>query len=73
MTTLSGSVIVAAPLAVTRESLRPYLALGIGLMQARIKHAAGVLPLDEDMLAVNVGVGATGFFTDRTGLRLLSA
>jgi hypothetical protein len=70
VTTLSGSVIVAAPLAVTRESLRPYLALGIGLMQARIKHAAGVLPLDEDMLAVNVGVGATGFFTDRTGLRL---
>ncbi len=69
VTTVSGSVIVAAPLAVTRESLRPYLALGIGLMQARSKHAAGVLPVDENLLAVNVGVGATGFLTDRTGLR----
>ncbi len=69
VTTVSGSVIVTAPLAMTRESLRPYLVMGIGLMQARSTHAAGVLPLDENLLAVNVGVGATGFFTDRTGLR----
>jgi hypothetical protein len=69
VTTVSGSVIVAAPLAVTRESLRPYLALGIGLMQARSKHAGGVLPVNEDLLAMNVGVGAIGFLTDRTGLR----
>jgi hypothetical protein len=69
VTTVTGSVIVAAPLAVTRESLRPYLALGIGLMQARSNHVAGVLPVDENLLAVNVGVGATGFLTDRTGLR----
>ena len=70
VTTVSGSVIVAAPLAMTRESLRPYFVVGIGLMQARIKHVAGVLPLDENIPAVIVGVGATGFFTDRTGLRL---
>jgi hypothetical protein len=70
VTTLSGSVIVAAPLAMTRESLRPYLVLGMGLMQARIKHVAGVLPVDENIPAVIIGVGATGFFTDRTGLRL---
>ena len=69
VTTVSGSVIVAAPLFITRESLRPYLALGIGRMQARSKHAGGVLPVDEDLLAVNVGVGAIGFLTDRTGLR----
>ena len=69
VTTVSGSAIVAAPLAMTRESLRPYLALGIGLMQARSKHAGGVLPVDEDLLAVNLGVGAIGFLTERTGLR----
>lgn len=69
VTTFTGSVLVAAPLAMTRESLRPYLALGIGLMQARSRHVAGVLPVDEDLLAVNVGVGASGFLTDRTGLR----
>jgi len=69
VTTVTGSVIVATPLAVTRESLRPYLALGIGLMQARSDHVAGVLPVDENLLEVNVGVGATGFLTDRIGLR----
>jgi hypothetical protein len=69
VTTLSGSVIVAAPLAMTRESIRPYVVVGVGLMQARIKHVAGVLPLNDNMPAVIVGLGATGFFTDRTGLR----
>ena len=69
VTTVSSGVIVTAPLALTRESLRPYLALGIGLMQARSKHVAGVLPVNENLYAVNVGVGATGFLTDRTGLR----
>jgi len=69
VTTVSGNVIVTAPLTITRESLRPYLALGLGLMQARSSHVAGVLPLNEGLLAMNVGVGAIGFLTDRTGLR----
>lgn len=69
VTTFSGSALLAAPLSVTRESLRPYLVLGLGLMQARSSHAAGLLPVNENLLAVNVGVGATGFLTDRTGLR----
>ncbi|MDA1183108.1 MAG: hypothetical protein O2930_00510 [Acidobacteria bacterium] len=69
VTTYSGNVLLAAPLAVTRESLRPYLVLGLGLMQARSTHAAGLLPVHENLLAMNVGVGATGFLTDRTGLR----
>ena len=69
VTTVSGSVIVAAPLVMTRESLRPYLALGIGLMQARSKHAADLFPVDENLPAVHIGVGAIGFVTERTGLR----
>jgi hypothetical protein len=69
VTTLSGNVIVAAPLAVTRESLRPYLVGGLGLMQARSKHAAGLFPVDEDLLGLNIGAGAIGFVTERTGLR----
>jgi hypothetical protein len=35
VTTLSGNVLLAAPLALTRESLRPYLVGGLGLLQAR--------------------------------------
>lgn len=69
VTTVSGSVIVAAPLSLTRESLRPYLAAGLGLIQARSNHAAGLFPIDEDLAAVNIGVGALGFVTERTGLR----
>lgn len=69
VTTLSGSIIVAAPLAVTRESLRPYVVGGLGLMQARSKHVAGLFPVDQNVLAVNLGGGAIGFLTERTGLR----
>jgi len=69
VTTASGSVIVAAPLALTRESLRPYFVGGLGLMQARSKHAADLFPIDENLSAVNIGGGAIGFVTERTGLR----
>lgn len=69
VTTFTGNVIIAVPLAVTRESLRPYVVGGLGLLQARSKHAAGLFPVDENLLAVNFGGGAIGFVTDRTGLR----
>jgi len=69
VTTVNGNVIVAAPLALTRESLRPYLVGGLGLMQARSKHAAGLFPVEQDLLGLSVGAGAIGFVTERTGLR----
>jgi opacity protein-like surface antigen len=69
VTTVSGSVIVAAPVAVTRESLRPYLVGGLGLLQARSKHAGDLLPVDRNVVGLNLGAGAIGMVTDRTGLR----
>ncbi len=69
VTMLDGSVIVAAPLAVTRESLRPYLIGGLGLMQARSDDAVSIFPIDRNFLAVNVGGGAIGLLTPRTGVR----
>jgi hypothetical protein len=69
VTTLTGSVILAAPLALTRESLRPYLVGGLGLLQARSKHAAGLFPVDQDLLGVTLGAGAIGLVSERTGLR----
>jgi len=69
VTTVSGNVIVAAPLALTRESLRPYVVGGLGLIQARSKHAAGLFPVEQDLLGLSVGAGAIGFVTERTGLR----
>ena len=67
VTTVSGSAIVTAPLALTRESLRPYLVGGIGLMQARSKHAADLFPVDENLPAVHIGVGAIGFCDRASG------
>lgn len=69
VTTFTGSVIVALPLAVTRESLRPYVVGGLGLLQARSSNAAGLFPVDENLLGLTLGGGAIGFLTSTTGLR----
>ena len=69
VTSFSGSVVVAVPLSVTRESLRPYVVGGLGLLQARSNQAAGLFPVDENLLGVNIGAGAIGMLSDRTGVR----
>jgi hypothetical protein len=69
VTTLTGNVIVAAPLAVTRESLRPYVVGGLGLLQPRSKHVGNLFPVDFNLLGLDLGGGAIGFLTPRTGIR----
>jgi len=69
VTTVGGNVIVAAPLAVTRESLRPYVVGGLGLLQARTRNAADLFPVDRNLMGLTLGGGALGLVTDRTGLR----
>ena len=69
VTTFGGNLVLAVPVSITRESLRPYLVGGLGLIQARSKHAAGLFPVDEDLLGVTLGGGAVGFVSDLTGLR----
>lgn len=69
VTTVSGSIILAAPLAVTRESLRPYIVGGLGLIQARSEDLVSLLPLEKDLLGLNIGVGAIGLLSERTGVR----
>lgn len=69
VTTLTGNVVIAAPLSVTRESLRPYFVGGVGLLQARSTHAGGLFPVERDMYGFDLGGGAIGFLTPRTGVR----
>lgn len=67
---LSGNVIAAVPLSVTRESLRPYLVGGFGLLHGVQKDRLGLL--DEVSLnepAVQIGGGALGLVTERAGVR----
>ena len=70
--TLGGNVVVAAPLSVTRESLRPYLVGGLGWMHLSIDEGVNVFPElfgARNSLALNLGGGAIGFISPRTGLR----
>jgi Outer membrane protein beta-barrel domain len=70
--TLSGNVVIATPVSITRESLRPYIIGGIGSMHVSIEELGSLLP---DLLgarnsvAMNFGGGVVGFITPRTGLR----
>ena len=66
--TLTGNVIVAVPLSVTEYSLRPYAIGGVGLIHSSIRYL--LPPHDNDnSLGFNVGGGAIGFLTRRTGVR----
>lgn len=67
--TVTANVIVTAPLALTRESLRPYVVAGIGWMDVYSQPLRVPLLVDEDLLAFDIGVGAIGMFGNRTGLR----
>jgi len=71
--TLGGNVVIAAPVSFTRESLRPYLVAGLGWMHFSVNEL-GVFPFPEffgarNSVAMNLGGGAVGFISPRTGLR----
>ena len=69
MVTVSGSVIVATPLRVTGYSLRPYLVGGLGLIHSGVTYSALFEPIDDNSLGMNLGAGAIGLLSPRTGLR----
>jgi hypothetical protein len=71
--TLMGSVLVTLPLSVTRESLRPYLVGGIGMMQNGSATSLDFVnefdPQERNVLGVNMGGGAIGFVSPDVGVR----
>ena len=68
VTTLSGNVIATLPLSVTRESLRPYITGGVGLIRASAEDLIG-LNETGNWVGLQLGAGAIGMLSDRTGLR----
>ena len=68
-TTVTGSLIVTAPLGLTRESLRPYVVGGLGLMHVGIGDRLNFVPVDRNLLGLNLGGGAIGMLNDRAGIR----
>jgi hypothetical protein len=69
VTSLTGSVILTLPLSVTRESLRPYLLAGGGLMRAEARDIQSVFPIRSTMPAVVFGGGAIGMLSNSVGVR----
>jgi opacity protein-like surface antigen len=67
VTTLTGNVIAALPLSVTRESLRPYVTGGLGLVRARAEDLVGLQSVDS--LGLQLGAGAIGLISQRAGVR----
>lgn len=66
---LMGNVVVTAPQRWNEYGLRPYVSGGLGLLRAYASDEQGIVPLSQRLFAANVGGGAVGFITDRTGLR----
>jgi len=67
--TISGNAIIATPLRISGYSLRPYLVGGLGLIHSGITYAAVFAPVDDNSLGMNIGAGAIGLLSPRTGLR----
>jgi hypothetical protein len=67
--TLTGNILLTLPLSVTRESLRPYLVAGAGLLHASTSDAALILPIRRNLAAMNIGGGAIGFVDPNIGVR----
>jgi hypothetical protein len=70
---LAGNAVLTTPRHLTEYSLRPYVSGGVGFMRLDVVHSgAGAdvgLSLHETFPALNIGGGAVGFFTERTGVR----
>jgi hypothetical protein len=70
ITTLMGNVIIALPRRITRDSLRPYLVGGVGLLHLSIEDSVGgVFDLNRNLLGLSVGGGAFGPVTNRVSIR----
>jgi hypothetical protein len=69
VTTLFGNVMLALPISITRESLRPYAVGGLGWIHASANDQIGFNAVSNDFLGLALGVGAIGFVSDTTGLR----
>jgi hypothetical protein len=69
VTTAMGNLVVTAPLGWTRESLRPYVSGGAGLVRVRMDDAVNVFSYRRTLGGYNVGGGVVGFVTPFTGVK----
>jgi hypothetical protein len=67
---LMGNLLLTTPLGWNEYGLRPFISGGLGLLHVDQETTQqNAFPFSRNYLAYNVGGGAVGFMTDRTGLR----
>lgn len=65
-----GNVVLTTPRAWNEHGLRPFVSGGFGLLHLTLETSLDALPVRKNVLGYNVGGGAIGFISDRTGVRL---
>jgi hypothetical protein len=63
-----ANVLLTTPRRWTEYSLRPFVSGGLGLMHVSVEDE-GLFPVNLNLTGFNIGGGAVGFLTPRTGLR----
>jgi hypothetical protein len=66
---LMGNIMVTAPRRWTEYTLRPFVSGGFGLFNASKTELHAVFPTSVNMSGYNIGGGAIGFLSSRTGVR----
>jgi hypothetical protein len=64
-----GNVVLTPPRAWNEHGLRAFVSGGFGLLHVQQEFQLNALPVSKNVLGYNIGGGAVGFVTDRTGLR----
>jgi hypothetical protein len=68
-TSIMGNVVVTTPRKLTEYFLRPFVSAGFGVLHVASVEVQPVLPFRVTMAGFNLGGGAVGFFSQRTGVR----
>lgn len=66
---LTGSLVLSLPPGLTGGGLRPYAVIGGGLIHAESEDYLELFQVRRTVPAINLGIGATGMFTDNVGVR----
>jgi len=66
---LMGNVVLTTPRSWNEYGLRPFVSGGLGLLHASTQDVQDILGVNQNLLGFNIGGGAVGFVTNRTGLR----
>lgn len=64
-----GNLVVTLPRRWTEYGLRPFVSGGFGVMHIAKTEETPIFSVDFNLPAFNIGVGAIGFFSQRTGAR----